>query len=203
MALVLEIEHLLGVAFAAQSQASPTPDWPPQPDRVFSALVAAWGARGERQNERRALEWLESQAPPEISASDGFARSPVTTFVPPNDPETGRVGNRTVMPALRRRQPRRFPAFRPDDPIVRLVWRNVKADSETITTLNALAADTPYIGHSSSLTRCRFHADGTPKQTVPARRRVYAGRFAELERTHHAGRRPNLGEESALRQSPN
>ena len=47
MPLILEIEHLLGVAFAAQSAASSAPDWPPQPDRVFSALVATWGARGD------------------------------------------------------------------------------------------------------------------------------------------------------------
>src|SRR6266852_3582427 len=123
MALVLEIEHLLGVAFAAQSQASSTPDWPPQPDRVFSALVAAWGARGERPEERRALEWLESQTAPEVAASDGFARAAATAFVPPNDPQTGRVGDRSVMPTFRRRQPRRFPAYRPDDPTVRFVWR--------------------------------------------------------------------------------
>ena len=64
MTLVLEIEHLLGVAFAAQTPASTAPDWPPQPDRVFSALVAAWGAHGEPQEERRALEWLEAQPVP-------------------------------------------------------------------------------------------------------------------------------------------
>ena len=160
MTLVLEIEHLLGVAFSAQGQASNAPEWPPQPDRVFSALVAAWGARGERTDERKALEWLEASPPPEIGASEGFARSSVTVFVPPNDPQSGRVGSRSVMPALRSRQPRRFPACRPDDPVVRFVWRDVEADGETMAALNALAADTPYIGHSSSLTRCRFRIDG-------------------------------------------
>ncbi len=197
MDLVLEIEHLLGVAFVAQSPASVAPDWPPQPDRVFSALVAAWGARGERRDERLALEWLEAQAVPEIAASDGFARTPATVFVPPNDPETGRVGNRTVMPELRRRQPRRFPAFRPDDPVVRLVWRDVAADGEKLATLNALAAETAYIGHSASLTRCRFRTDGAPERAATAQRRVYPGRLAELERSYHARprRRPSSGED--------
>jgi CRISPR-associated protein Csb2 len=194
MPLVLEIEHLLGVAFAAQSQASTAPDWPPQPDRVFSALVASWGARGERPEERRALEWLEAQPAPEIAASSGFARTPATAFVPPNDPESGRVGNRSVMPAFRRRQPRRFPAFRPDDPVVRLVWHDVEADGAMIATLNALAGDTAYIGHSASLTRCRFRSDGVPTQVAPPRRRVYPGRLAELEQVYRAGRRPNPGE---------
>jgi len=198
MALVLEIEHLLGVAFAAQSPASVVPDWPPQPDRVFSALTATWGARGERSDERRVLEWLEAQPAPEVAASGGFARTPATAFVPPNDPGTGRVGDRSVMPAFRRRQPRRFPAFRPDDPVVRFVWHNVDADHAPIATLNALAADTPYIGHSTSLTRCCFRADGVPAQAMPPRRRVYAGRLAELEHLYRAGRRPNPGEEVRL-----
>ena len=195
MPLVLEIEHLLGVAFAAQSQAEIAPNWPPQPDRVFSALVAAWSARGQRAEERRALEWLEAQPVPDIAASGGFARTPATVFVAPNDPTTGRVGDRSVMPFLRRRQPRRFPAFRPDDPVVQLVWQDVEAGGEIIAALNALAANTPYIGHSSSLTRCRFRADGAPERATRPRRRVYPGRLAELERNYHAGRRPNPGED--------
>jgi CRISPR-associated protein Csb2 len=193
MPLVLEIEHLLGIAFAAQSPASSAPDWPPQPDRVFSALVAAWGARGERSDERQALEWLEAQQPPEVAASAGFARTPATVFVPPNDPQTGRVGNATVMPALRKRQPRRFPAYRPDDPLVRLVWREAKADGATVAALNALAADTPYVGHSSSLTRCRFHTGKAPNETVQPRRRIYPKRLDELEAAFRSGRRPSPG----------
>ena len=193
MTLVLEVEHLLGVSFAAQIQASSVPDWPPQPDRVFSALVAAWGARGERPHERRALEWLETQPAPELAASGGFARTTVTVFVPPNDPQTGRVGNRSVMPEFRRRQPRRFPAFRPDDPVVQLVWRYADADGEILTALNAVAADTPFVGHSSSLTRCCFRSDAVPARTAPPRRQVYKGRLAELERAYHAGHRPSPG----------
>jgi CRISPR-associated protein Csb2 len=196
MPLVLEIEHLLGVAFAAQSQASVAPDWPPQTDRVFSALVATWGARGEQAEERLALEWLEAQPVPEIAASSGFARTPATVFVPPNDPTTGRIGDLSVMPTLRRRQPRRFPAFRPDNPLVQFVWRDAQPNGEKIAALNALAADTPYIGHSSSLTRCRFRADAAPERATGARRRVYRGRLAELERSYHAGRRPNPGEDT-------
>jgi CRISPR-associated protein Csb2 len=115
MSLVLEIEHLLGVAFAAREPADGTPDWPPQPDRVFSALVASWGRRGEQPGERRALEWLETQPVPEIEASAGHPRTAPTVFVPPNDPETRRSGDRTVMPALRRRQPRA------SQPIVRTI----------------------------------------------------------------------------------
>ena len=58
--LTLEVEYLLGVAFAARGPADDAPDFPPQIDRVFSALVASWAARGERADERAALEWLET-----------------------------------------------------------------------------------------------------------------------------------------------
>ena len=143
MTLVLEIEYLLGVAFAARSQSSEVPDWPPQPDRVFSALVAAWGARGERLKERQALEWREIQAAPEVAASGGFARTAATVFVPPNDPETKRIADRGVLPSFRSRQPRRFPAYRPESPVVRFLWR----ETVTIAILNDVAADVPYLGH--------------------------------------------------------
>jgi CRISPR-associated protein Csb2 len=194
MTLVLEIEHLLGVAFSARSQSSEVPDWPPQPDRAFSALVAAWGARGARAQERRALEWLEAQPDPEIVSNSGFPRSAPTVFVPPNDPETGRAADRSVMPVFRRRQPRRFPAYRPDNPVARLVWRGAAPDPATMAALNALAADTPYLGHSSSLTRCRFRTDWAPETCEKASRRIYPGRLAELHRFYHAGWRPSPGD---------
>jgi CRISPR-associated protein Csb2 len=194
MALVLEIEHLVGVSFAAISPADTMPDWPPQPDRIFSALVSAWAGRNKRAAERQALEWLESQSPPKIAASGGFPRSTAIVFVPPNDPESGRVAERAVMPDYRRKQPRRFPAYRPEDPTVRLVWPDVEVDNQRLATLNELAADVPYIGHSASLTRCRFRTDGVPSRRAQVQRRVYKGWLSELERTYDAGRRPNAGE---------
>ena len=83
---------------------------------------------------------------------------------------------------------------------MRFVWRDVEADGETMAALNALAADTPYIGHSTSLTRCRFRIDGAPERTAAPRRRVYPGRLAELERAYRDGRRPSPGEMYALQQ---
>jgi CRISPR-associated protein Csb2 len=76
---------------------------------------------------------------------------------------------------------------------VRLVWHTAEADGAIVTALNAIAADTPYVGHSASLTRCRFST--TPvSATSPVRRRVYPGRLSELERRYHAGERPAQGE---------
>ena len=58
--LCLEVEFLTGVSVGATPYARDEPEWPPHPDRLFQALVAAWG-RDEPPDdaERRALEWLE------------------------------------------------------------------------------------------------------------------------------------------------
>jgi CRISPR-associated protein Csb2 len=186
--LILDIEWLLGVCFAARSPADATPDWPPQPDRIFSALVASWGARGERLEERAALKWLEGQAPPEITAAGHENRSSATAYVPPNDPAAGDI---RILPARRRRQPRQFPAVPlhggPGEPHLRLTWQ-ADAPPDLLAALRALAHDTSYVGHSSSLVRCIF-LEETPCPTpnlAPAATTAapYSGRLDELENLH-------------------
>lgn len=200
MTLLLEIEYLSGISFAASEPALEAPEWPPQPDRVFSALVATWAARGEATEEAEALEWLERLPPPLIDASEAELRTAPVVFVPPNDPQSDRTATaKQVMPGSRRRQPRRFPSARPHDPIVRLLWHDVETDEATLAALQRLAHDVAYIGHSASLTRCRFcrdHPDAGKERNDPqkARRRVYPGRMAELRREFEAGRRPLRGE---------
>ena len=189
MRLVLEIEFLTGVCRAAHSPASTEPDWPPQPDRVFSALVAAWAARGEYSNERRALEWLERQPPPAIHAGGCTARTAPDVFVPPNDQRSSSVADNylKVMPEWRSRharQPRRFPVAWLPDPVVEMIWAD-EPSGGTAEALGALAHDVSYLGHSTSLVRCRFLSREEPATLhapVPARRRVYRGRLRELQR---------------------
>lgn len=157
MTLVLEVEFLSGVAFLATGPGSPVPDWPPQPDRIFSALVAAWGAGGEDERGGRALEWLERQEPPRIAASGHSPRTAPVVFVPPNDPRSNRAKTATqVLPAKRKRQQRLFPATRPHDPVVRFYWNDIEVTDETLGALQELARNVAYVGHSASLTRCRF-----------------------------------------------
>jgi CRISPR-associated protein Csb2 len=200
--LVLEIEYLSGVSFAAVSPDSEVPDWPPQPDRVFSALVAAWGARGKRPREAEALEWLERQATPYIYASNAHARTAPVAFVPPNDARSEKkAAAKHVMPALRPRYGRRFVAARPHDAVVQFRWDSVEADERTLTLLDGLARDVVYVGHSTSLTRCRFlsvsDSIAMRNETGTVRRRVYPGRFDELRRDFEAGRRPRPGDPAA------
>ena len=200
MSLLLEIDFLTGAYRGTSEPASAEADWPPQPDRVFSALVAAWGARGELAAEREALEWLESQTPPTIHAAPASLRSAPTVFVPPNDAKRSTAARTylKVLPDRRGRQPRRFPAARPDTtpespgapssaPLV-FAW-SVEPDEQVLPALESLARDVPYVGHSASLTRCRFLrgvAKELPFEGLPPTRRVYPGRLAELIGAHNA-----------------
>jgi len=190
MTLVLEIEYLSGVSFAAISPNSEMPDWPPQPDRIFSALVASWAARGEQEEERRALEWLEKLSVPRLLASDAEARPGATVYVPANDASSDKQKHaKHVLPALRNRQERQagFPAARPYDPVVRLYWSAAEPDEAMLSALQALAHDTAYIGHSASLTRCRFLRDGGAFECGAAKRPqrgVYQGRLEELRQAY-------------------
>lgn len=201
MNVVLEIEYLAGVSFAAIGPDSEEPDWPPQPDRIFSALVATWAARGKKRDEQEALEWLETLPAPRLLASDAEPRTTPMVFVPPNDPRSDRQKNALgVLPALRRRQPRRFPAARPYDPKVQLFWPEADPQEQTIFALQRLARDTAYIGHSASLTRCRFFIDpdfSGSNEAKPPERSVYNGRFAELRQRFEASRRPLPGARAA------
>lgn len=192
--LSLEIEYLNGVSYATSEAENAQGDWPPQPARVFSALVASWAARGQRDDERAALEWLERQPPPLIEASDAIGRTSVTAFVPINDAKTGSGGNVSVMPSRRGRQPRRFPAVRPNDPVVRILWPD-EPSGETLHQLDAIARDVPYVGHSTSLTRMRFSPGivSGNRRVSAAHRTVYAGRLAELVRAYERGERPSPG----------
>lgn len=194
MTLVLEIEFLSGVSFAAMGPDSEAPDWPPQPDRIFSALVASWAARGEAEEERSALGWLERLPIPRLLASDAEPRNGVTVYVPANDASSDKQKHaRHVLPAMRNRQERAsgFPAARPYDPVLRLCWSHATPDDATLAALQALAHDTAYIGHSASLTRCRFVVDPAVdlQRAKAPQRSVYEGRFDELRAAYERFRK--------------
>jgi CRISPR-associated protein Csb2 len=167
--LALEVEFLTGVSVAATPNRREEPEWPPHPDRLFQALVAAWG-RDENPDdgERAALEWLE-ELPIEglvISAPIGYRRDVASVYVPPNDSRTvGKPGDKLprdltaairVLPEARKnRQPRAFPAVVPaaDPPLVRYIWRKADDLSKHRDALVRLAAEVTYVGHSHSLVR--------------------------------------------------
>ena len=86
MGFGIEVNFLTGRFVATSHNDRRQPEWPPHPARLFSALVATWADADEPDvNERVALEWLESQAAPAISASQAVPRKRLPYFVPVND----------------------------------------------------------------------------------------------------------------------
>ncbi len=159
--LAFEIEYLTGVAFATAVHDRAAVEWPPHPDRFFSALVCAWADGGEDDAEAKALKWLEQLPPPEVWAPDHQARDVANVYVPPNDMAvTGRAGSGlpkdpssslAVLPALRKnRQPRQFPAavLPNDERLVTVAWTEGQPDPRVRLALAGLAARVPYLGHS-------------------------------------------------------
>lgn len=88
MMLAIAWTYLTGRAVATDPTNRQVAEWPPHPDRVFQALVAAWGEHGCGPAGNTALVWLEGLAPPclctpaEELAPSGAAPK---TFVPVND----------------------------------------------------------------------------------------------------------------------
>ena len=82
----IEVNFLTGRFVATCYNDRRQAEWPPHPARLFSALVAVWADADEpNPKERAALEWLESQAAPQIAASNAVPRTVVSHYVPVND----------------------------------------------------------------------------------------------------------------------
>jgi CRISPR-associated protein Csb2 len=198
--LTLEMELLTGVYRASLVDQSAA-EWPPHPERVFSALVQAWGDGGEQPDERAALEWIEAlPSPPSIEASPPSdrkrERDAPTVYVPPNDAKSNAI---TILPELRNRQERRFRAVVPLGPLegsvahVRFHWSD-PAPPDHMKPLRALAHRVASVGHSSSLVRLAFREDAPPPTRAltlaptsdgdHALRVTYPGRLQHLVEWH-------------------
>ncbi len=114
---VIEVEYLLGRAFAGDFRYRARSEWPPHPGRLFSALAAAYFENGADSREKIALEWLEMQAPAHIHAGEAGAGDTPMAFVPTNYPGDG-------PPVIRGKQPRFFPAQGPSEATVHFIWRD-------------------------------------------------------------------------------
>ena len=185
--LTLEIELLTGAYRASLPDGSGS-EWPPHPERVFSALVQAWGDGGEERGERAALEWLELQELPVVEASTEVSdRDAPTVFVPPNDAGGAEI---EVLPDQRRRQARAFRVAIPGDSVVRFYWPD-DPSAPAAAALERLARRVASLGHSASLVRFAFgiragsvptHAWRPDPRGATVLRVPYGGRLADLER---------------------
>jgi CRISPR-associated protein Csb2 len=153
-------QYLSGRATAKEIDDQQKAEWPPHPDRVFQALVAAWGERDCAANERDALEWLEQQTPPQLAApEDSDVSTSVTpVFVPVND--IGGSARREyagkelgLLPERRPRKERTFATVHVGDAICALIWSDANPSPADRSALETLCRAVTHVGHSRSLVR--------------------------------------------------
>ena len=160
--LSIDIEYLSGVCYASELHDDGVAEWPPSPDRLFSALVDAMSSRSDGRG-GDALRWLESQDPPEVACPPHGRRDACLFWVPVQDKrDKGRYLNDRGpgLPAVTRK-PRRFPAVvLPDgERTVTMSW-DAEPPPAIMGELGDLAACVPRLGHSSSLVRMAVRAGG-------------------------------------------
>lgn len=169
----LGVEFLMRRALMTRPDNREEPEWPPHPDRVFMALVAAWGEAGEDPDQRATLEWLQTLDPPELAVSvEASKRTTFTSYVPVNDlkaPELrGKEPTRTqiddgakLLPERRLKAGRSFPAVVPASPRFYLAWP-LDVPANLRPALERLCALATYLGHSASPVRV-WVADAVPE----------------------------------------
>jgi CRISPR-associated protein Csb2 len=216
--LSFRVRYLLGRVAAADVSRGSEKDrgeWPPHPDRLFSALVQAWADLGRPDRERRFLERLASAPPPHVHAKRAAADVGRVSFVPVpdswkpyyRDPNSKQDKAFSVMGAMRigrDRKERRFVSqaveLELSEPHATVAWLrplDVEAwtseDQECAASLSRLVG---YLGHSSSLVALDVSSQISAPALVPddngttLSRVPYEGRLTHLEDAFKAGRRP-------------
>ena len=181
------------------------PEWPPHPDRVFMALVAAWGESGEAPDQLAALKWLESEnskSPPALHIPLEISeRTSFTSYVPVNDDsapigKNGPFGPMGSLPIGRNRQPRQFPAVVPDTPTFFLQWE-ADIPSHVRLSLEAICGQVTYLGHSASPVRMWIEDNPPVPNLLPDEERATfrlrtfgVGRTENLKNRYDVGLRP-------------
>ena len=203
----LGVEFLMGRAamtrWDSRREGAGSAEWPPHPDRVFMALVAAFGESGEHDLERDALLWLEAQGPPALSVPDATAeRAVVTSYVPVNgdrakDTINVRAAPMGTMPIGLVRQARVFPTVVPDDPTFHLVWHGVDLPADLRPAVDRLCRHVTCLGHSASPVRVWIDDAPPPPTLVPTEGRAVVslrafgpGRLDDLRARYAVGVRP-------------
>jgi CRISPR-associated protein Csb2 len=192
--LSIEVEFLMGRAVATQVGERNQPEWPPHPQRLFSALVAAHSELEFGPPGRAALTWLEGLPAPEICAEIAPSYRQVHShWVPINDDaiklDKGKVDFRHPL-ERRNRQERFFPAVVPADPVVTFQWLHAAGLHLHREVLTRLVENIAYLGHSASPVRAcvrinpveptlRPSEDGEISMRAPG-----PGRFNRLEQIH-------------------
>lgn len=134
--LAIEV-HFLSGRYHGRGDDGRSAEWPPNPHRLFQALVAAANL-GYRRTEaieakRAALLWLEARPPPEIVASLATVLSTLRLYVPNNDADRSDwvQASGAPMSALRTAKDLR-PQRLDGDHTVRFLWPIADAEWEVV-----------------------------------------------------------------------
>jgi CRISPR-associated protein Csb2 len=184
--LAIAWQYLTGRAVATDPTDRNTAEWPPHPDRVFQALVAAWGDMGCAPTGERALAWLAALDPPEIACPLNVSQPEAPrTYVPVNDVAT--------VDTPRQRKPRRFPSIVVGEAVCALVWPAADP-GEHFDALSHLCAAVSHVGHSTSVVRMTAERSAPAVKLRPAGVRgdynlrvPRAGRLTDLKRAFSGG----------------
>lgn len=163
----ISVEFLRGVCVATADSDLTAAEWPPHPARLFMAIAASYFETREQPESdrdvlrRAALQWLESQSPPTLYASNAYQRRILPVFVPVNDS----VKADQLLADKRSRQPRYFPASLPHVSVLHYVYIETPP-IDVARGLESLLGEVVRIGHSSSLVRLWLQSDFKRPETT-------------------------------------
>jgi len=174
--LAIKIEYLTGVCMATRHDdpSRSTPEWPPHPDRLFSALVAAAGALGTDAHElsdlsKSALQWILKCGAPQLAVSEAHPRVMPGVHMPTNplpDELKGAKGVLGLLPTHRKKALLPVPAVVPDEPVAYFIWPDAEPDGR-LEVLRNICQQVTYLGRSRSLVRASVADDPPPPTHVP------------------------------------
>lgn len=132
-------------------------EWPPHPDRLFSALVAAASSMGKGdelpKSAQEALQWLSEQGAPQLTASRASWRSAPQVHMPTNPHlKESNKNPKGLLPTHRKKASLPIPAAVPENPVVYFSWPNPDAKLKTYSpTLEEVCRNVTYLGRSRSI----------------------------------------------------
>lgn len=168
--LAIKVEYLTGVCMATRynDPSRSTAEWPPHPDRLYSALVAAADPQDCDNERAAALRWLAKQGAPQLAVSQAQRREAPEVHMPTNPhedevwqmPRKGKARApqksfdlKTLLPVHRKKAALPIPAVIPDDPTVYFIWPTAEPDVSALSTLKTICERVTYLGRSRSLVR--------------------------------------------------
>jgi len=154
--MYFKVSFLTGKYYAAEVHDPSSPEWPPHPSRLFSALVAsAYSSKGGlTRQKKQVLEWLESLDAPAIAAASADTSKSLITYVPPGDiiGQKGGKGEEQYEHAFFRWcQPRYFPsAVILGEPSVYYGWPQ-EPDENIFSSIEEITTGITHIGTTHSM----------------------------------------------------